>query len=409
MYTLIVDKKELSTALALCNGVSPRKSTLPVLQNTLFSIDGNGNLQLYATDLEVGLALTLPAACESENCNPVRLGSINTSNAKAALQAAKLPKKENCVTLEFNGATATLAGFALTVVEESEFPALPHPKPGAQVLGLAKGDEYMLDSITFAASEDQARPVLTGLNIYTKKVNKERELRFECADGFRLARFTGPFKSDKAMQFNTPAKAIKLVSKIAKSKENDDSLITIAFDEETNTSFWSIGKNADVIAGNIVGTYPDTDQVIPRALPSAFTDFNTAEMIALCEKVETLAKIDPRNADQSKNNQYPGVVVLAFDVDLENTVKVGWGLLNNDNKDDGPYPLLAQPKVSVGCREAVSIGLNATLLKEAFMAVQGDTCRVEVRNATTPLMIKSNLLEWFCLVMPCLLHSDKVQ
>ena len=53
-----VESSELQKALMKISGVVPSKSTLPILENILFSLSTN-SLKLVATDLEISMSATL--------------------------------------------------------------------------------------------------------------------------------------------------------------------------------------------------------------------------------------------------------------------------------------------------------------------------------------------------------------
>ena len=53
-----VESSELQKALMKISGVVPSKSTLPILENILFSLSAN-SLKLIATDLEISMSATL--------------------------------------------------------------------------------------------------------------------------------------------------------------------------------------------------------------------------------------------------------------------------------------------------------------------------------------------------------------
>jgi DNA polymerase-3 subunit beta len=53
-----VESGELQKALMKISGVVPSKSTLPILENILFSLSAN-SLKLIATDLEISMSATL--------------------------------------------------------------------------------------------------------------------------------------------------------------------------------------------------------------------------------------------------------------------------------------------------------------------------------------------------------------
>ena len=52
---LSVRKSDLLRELQLFQGIVDRKNTIPILANVLIEANGDGDVQLLATDLEVGL------------------------------------------------------------------------------------------------------------------------------------------------------------------------------------------------------------------------------------------------------------------------------------------------------------------------------------------------------------------
>ncbi len=158
--------------------VSPR-STLPVLSNILVASD-EGRLRLSATNLELGITCWITARIEQEGSTtvPARTFSdlVNTLPGDQVL----LSLDTKTQTLNVRGGTSTND---IKCIDAQEFPPLPVPDlEGAVQLNVADFRE-MIQQVAFAASTDEARPVLMGVLL---QVDKDK-LTMAAADGFRLS------------------------------------------------------------------------------------------------------------------------------------------------------------------------------------------------------------------------------
>src|SRR4030067_675834 len=156
--------------------VSPR-STLPVLANVLVATD-EGRLRLSATNLELGITCWIGAKIEEE-------GSTTVPARTFTDLVRTLPNDP--VEMSLNVRTQTLnvrcgsSNTDIKGIDSQEFPPLP-------VADLANGIEFnvadlkdMIQQVVFAASNDDARPILTGVLI-SLQGNK---ITLEAADALR--------------------------------------------------------------------------------------------------------------------------------------------------------------------------------------------------------------------------------
>ena len=157
--------------------VSPR-STLPVLSNVLIASD-EGRLRLSATNLELGITCWIGAKIEEE-------GSTTVPARTFADLVSTFPPEQ--VNLSLNTATQTLNLRCVTsttdikCIDAQEFPPLPVPDmEGAILLNVADFKD-MIAQVVFAASSDEARPVLMGVLVAVDKDS----ITMASADGFRL-------------------------------------------------------------------------------------------------------------------------------------------------------------------------------------------------------------------------------
>jgi len=138
--------------------VSPR-STLPVLSNVLLASD-EGRLRLSATNLELGITCWIGAKIEEE-------GSTTVPARTFLDLVGTLPQEQ--VSLSLASATQTLnvrcgaSNTDIKCIDAQEFPPLPVPDlEGAILLNVADFKD-MISQVIFAASVDEARPVLMGV------------------------------------------------------------------------------------------------------------------------------------------------------------------------------------------------------------------------------------------------------
>ena len=158
-------------------GVSP-KNPLPILSGILLSAKDN-QLELKATDLEMGIQCTVPANIQEE-------GSIVLPAKYLVEIVRRLPDTPIQIETEqginavirYGQSEITINGF-----ESEEFPAFPAPQ-GNDTFSLPEEElKEILRQILFATSNDENRPVFTGVLMEMS----EGDLRLIATDTHRLA------------------------------------------------------------------------------------------------------------------------------------------------------------------------------------------------------------------------------
>lgn len=240
---------ELQKALTRVSGVVPSKSTLPILENILFTLNKN-TLRIVGTDLEVSMSATIEVKGAED-------GTIAVPAKRVMDTIRALPE----VQLIFH---ADQAGNKIKMITESgeynlvgesseEFPATPQFKAEDEIVldsGLLSG---MINRTVFSVSTDELRPSMTGVLLQLKN----GELRAVATDGHRLVRinFSGLKPSKLKKDIIIPAKALHLVERSISEGSN-----TIAVDA-THIQF-SFG-NITLTSRLIEESYPNYESVIP--------------------------------------------------------------------------------------------------------------------------------------------------
>ncbi|MDP3758179.1 MAG: DNA polymerase III subunit beta, partial [Candidatus Daviesbacteria bacterium] len=162
------------------------RSTLPVLDNILLSLEGQ-KLKVAATNLEIGVIKYLKV--EAEVPGEITVPAKTLVELISGLGQAKviLTSEGEVLTIESGKFKASVNGIAA-----AEFPAIPL----AEGSGISFPKEAFLTSsqILFASAIDEGRPVLTGVLTEIKKGS----LEVVATDGFRLAHKTAKIDNSTA-------------------------------------------------------------------------------------------------------------------------------------------------------------------------------------------------------------------
>ena len=272
--------------------VSPR-STLPVLANVMIATD-EGRLRLSATNLEMGITCWIAARIEEE-------GSTTVPSRTFADLVNMLPGEQVALTLEVSTQTLNVRSGTSTNdikgIDAQEFPPQPVPDmEGAVQLNVLDFRE-MIHQVSFAASTDEARPVLMGVLM----VIEGDQITMAAADGFRLSVRKATLTSPAPMPFNViiPARALNELARIAGDGEGT---ISMAVPTGRGQVLFRV-KDAELVSQLIEGTFPDYQQIIPRSYKSR-TLVSTIALLKACKQAEifaregsNVARLDIRAAD----------------------------------------------------------------------------------------------------------------
>lgn len=176
---LTIHRKPLLEALEKVQSVVEKKNTIQILGNVLCTAR-NQELSLCATDLEVGIKVTLPVAIQEE-------GKI-TLSAKHFLDIVKeLPEKEIHIQRKDNHWVEFLCGksrFNIVSLPAEEYPALPNFEEKTYISAKAEVLCEMIDRTEFAVSTDSTRYHLNG--VYFEHL-ENGIMRMTATDGHRLS------------------------------------------------------------------------------------------------------------------------------------------------------------------------------------------------------------------------------
>ena len=258
--------------------VAPR-STLPVLANVLLATD-EGRLRLSATNLELGITCWIGAKIEEE-------GSTTVPARTFTDLVSTLPNDR--VNMSLNVRTQTLnvrCGTSVTDIkgiDAQEFPPMPVPDLENGIPINVADLKEMIQQVVFAASTDEARPVLTGVQLSAQG----NRLTLSAADGFRLSIRHAELSSalPRPVSAIIPARAL---SELARVSGDGDQTLTMVLPPGRGQVIFRL-KDAELTSQLIEGAFPDLEQVIPRNCRTR-TVLSTQAFLKACKQAEIFAR-----------------------------------------------------------------------------------------------------------------------
>ncbi|MHB8929463.1 MAG: DNA polymerase III subunit beta [Melioribacteraceae bacterium] len=248
-----VNSKELEKLLSKIIPAVPARTPMPILENFLFEVK-DGQLTIYATDLEISLKSSLNIVAE-ENIKivvPARLLNDVVRSLKDTTIHFKLManKKINIVT--------DMGKYTISYLDADEFPEIPaveadkNAKDINEVLVNGVELRQAFDKCAFAMSKEEMRPAMMG----TLFEFTDDGLRFVTTDGHRLVNILKKnIKAAFNQQYVIPERAVSVLSKILDEKDVKIHLTKTFISFKLN--------DIELITRLIAQKYPDYASVIP--------------------------------------------------------------------------------------------------------------------------------------------------
>jgi DNA polymerase-3 subunit beta len=356
-----VSQEKLAHGLNLVSRAVAARSTLPVLGNVLIASD-DGRLRLSATNLELGITCWIPARIEQQGSTtvPARTFSDLVSTLPAEQVLLKLDTRTQ--TLNVRGGTSTND---IKCIDANEFPPLPSPDmEGAIELNVADLRE-MIQQVAFAASADEARPVLMGVLL---RVEKEK-LTLAAADGFRLSVRTAALSSPAPAPINAiiPARSLTELARVAPDGEASLQMVV----PKTRNQVVFHAKDVEVTSQLIDGTFPDYQQIIPRKHTTR-TLVSTSSLLKACKQAEIFARegsnVARLNIKSASGEMQPS--------ELE---------ISATSEETGKNETVVEATVDGG---GVLIAFNVKFLREALEVIKTPNVALEMTAANAPGVLR---------------------
>jgi DNA polymerase III subunit beta len=251
---LQVTQENLNKALGTVARVANTRGTLPVLANVLMRTVNN-RLTIAATNLDIAITYYIGAKVADEGAitAPARLmqdfvSSLPSGVIDLSLDDYRLHISTDQYQSVINGMAA------------DEFPVMPAIEDGKTWTVSASDLKRGLQQVIMGASNDEARPVLTGVYVHALEGN----LYMAATDSYRLAEKRLAENSEE-IELLIPVSAMQDLLRIVSDFEGDVTVVS----DETQVQF-RVG-DVELVARLIEGKYPPYRSLIPQSFATTAT------------------------------------------------------------------------------------------------------------------------------------------
>jgi DNA polymerase-3 subunit beta len=252
----------------------------------------------------------------------------------------------------------------LKCIDAQEFPPMP-VADFTQGLELNVADlKEMIQQVVFAASTDDARPILTGVLVSVQG----NLITMAAADGFRLSVRKGGLSSAAARPINAviPARALSELARIA---GDGDKTVQMVMPSGRGQVIFRLNE-VELVSQLIEGTFPDYEQIIPRRCETRAV-LSTASFLKACKQAEIFAR---EGSHIARLNISPGGELQPGVVEISGqSEETGFNQNVVDATIEGP-PLL--------------IAFNVRFLREVLDVIRTPNVALETTADTLPGTIR---------------------
>jgi DNA polymerase-3 subunit beta len=355
---LTVSQTQLAHGLGIVTrAVSPR-STLPVLGNILIATD-EGRLRLSATNLELGITAWIGARVEEEGSTTVPARIF--TDLVSTLPGDKVNLALNTRTQTLNIQSGT-SNFDIKGISAEEFPPMSSPDLSTGVELNVSDFKEMIQQVSFAASGDEARPVLQGVLMEITG----NQLSLAATDGFRIS----VRSAEISTSVSSPVKVIipaRSLSELARIAVNGDETVTMVVPPDRGQAIFHL-KDAELITQLIEGKFPDYKAIIPHSFKTR-TVISTAEFLKACRQAEIIAREGNYVIRLTLKPQEDGPGTVEFSTQSE---EMGSGEVIVDANIEGPELVIA---------------FNVRFMSEVLEVIGSPNTVLETNANNTPGMI----------------------
>jgi DNA polymerase-3 subunit beta len=351
-------QETFSSAVATVARIASTRSPLPVLTHILITAD-NDRLRLSATNLEMAITCWIGAKVEEPGATTVPASTLSDLVKTLPYDRIDLGLIPETKTLKLRCGTSKAE---LKGMDAEEFPPQPHIEGEYHINLPIAHLRVAISQVAVAASSDEARPVLTGVQLSAKG----QEITLAAADGFRLAVRKMELAAPVEQPFTVvvPAAALREVERLF---GKGDETISIS---ATRSLIIFQARDIELAAQLLDMPFPDFNAILPKGHTTR-TVLATGALLKACRQVEIFARSGNHSArlDIHPANGVPAAVELYGQSD-----------------ETGFHQAVVDAASVEG--EAITIAFNVRFLKEALEAVQAPNLALETQGSTAPGVIR---------------------
>jgi len=353
-------QENLAHGLSVVSRAVAPRTTLPVLANVLVATD-EGRLRLSATNLEIGITCWIGAKITEE-------GSTTVPARTFSDLVSTLPDGQVDMDLVVQTQTLHVRSGAsntdIKCIDAQEFPPMPVPDLEGGVEFNISELRDMIKQVVFAASSDEARPVLTGVLLTVE----DNLVTMAAADGFRLSVRTAELSDGPAQSLRAiiPSRALNELARIAGDGENTVSMTLPQGRGQVIFRTDDVELTSQLIEGN----FPDFEQIIPGG-HNTRTVVSSAAFLKACKQAEIFAR--------------DGSHIARLNITPGDELQPGSVEISAQSEETGSSEAVVEATIE---GQPVLIAFNVRYLREVLDVVGTPNVALETTAAAAPGLIR---------------------
>lgn len=340
------------------NNVSKALSTrniIPVLNGIKFELNNKG-LTLTATDAD----LTIQSFIDKKDINEIEEEGTLIIIGRFLIEIIRKLPDEIIKIEDLDGKKAIIttnnSKYDLNCYDLNDYPNVSLIEDENPIKLNSLVFKEIINQTSFAASTQESRPLLTGINI-----NIKNDL-FECiaTDSYRLAKKELKLGSKmKEVNIVIPSKNVNELIKII---EDDDEVRLSIFNNKIIFGY----KNIIFQSSLLNGSYPNTDNLIPKNF-EIIVEANTEEFYDVIDRASLLTQAKEKNIIQLEIKENT-ILVTSQSAEIGKVEeKMSCTNINNTN---------------------LTISFSAKYMLEALRTINGNTILLNLNGDIKPIIIK---------------------
>lgn len=252
-------KENLARGLATISRASTKQAHLPILENVLVSCT-NGTIELASTNLEISVKTQVRGKIEQEGDYTVPAKLFTDFVQLLPDGTVDVDLHDDALFISSDSSKTKIKG-----EPSQDFPIIPKIEADSSCSISVSAFRDVLGSTTFAASLNQARPVLTGVyfSLHDPAVGKGKAI-VAAMDGYRLSETTLSIEGGDEGTVIIPRQTLSELQRIlAIYKDDPEAPPAITLHYGAEQLAFSYG-DFELVTRHISGAYPDYRQIIPK-------------------------------------------------------------------------------------------------------------------------------------------------
>lgn len=357
---IVCTQENLNKALQAIGRIPKKDSTLPILNNVLIEAS-HGNINLKATDLEIGVNITVRGKVEEDGIVTVPSSLLSEYVATLPKQNIQIETKDESISLQCGTFSSTLLG-----MRHDDFPLIPKVEDGKLIKVSAVMFKSQISQVVPFTALDEMRPEIAGVYFETEG----DKLILAATDGHRLA------EAKISIEEGSLAKGIILprqtLLELSRILENDGSVTLAVSENQVEFTY----KDTHLVSRLIDGAYPPYRELVPLDFQTE-VEFVRGELISSLRATSLFGKHNVQD--------------ITMEIQ-KNEVK----LASQASQIGESHATLTVKQKGI----ANTITFNARYLLEGLANFATNDVTLYLNSSTEPAILKSSDASYFYLIMP---------